>query len=159
MTAQRTCKRPYKIDIAALHALCEANYVRLLRLFPDYEHSNHFRFELGEARVTIEVLERSRYTTIFRIRQYHHAATWLGNLCIEVRAYHDAAMLEVGAFQSHYRVAARYDYPNKHMLQEDEKLRQNQFLVEWFEHCLSHGQVTIDQAVTGRVLAVSRNNP
>ena len=33
-------KRQYKVDLANLHALCEANYARLLRLFPDYEQAN-----------------------------------------------------------------------------------------------------------------------
>ncbi len=146
MAVQRAFKRPYKMNLAALHALCDANYARLLRLFPDYEHSNQRTFHVGSARVVIEVLERSRYTTIFRIRQHQHDATWLGDLTIKLRAYHDAGMLEVGAFQSNYRIAARYDYPNKQMLQEDEKLRQNQFLAEWLEHCMSHGLASADGA-------------
>ncbi len=142
MMAQRVSKRPYRMNIAELHALCDANYARLLRLFPDYENSNTRHFQLGVARVVIEVLERSRYTTIFRIRQHQHQyqALWLGDLTIDVRAYHDAGMLEVGAFQSRYRIAARYPYPNKQMLQEDEKLRQNQFLADWLEHSLHHGR-------------------
>ncbi len=150
MSVQRACKRPYKMSIVALHALCEANYARLLRLFPDYENSQQRTFQLGSARVSIEVLERSRYTTIFRIRQHQHDASWLGDLNIEVRAYHDAGMLEVGAFQSHYRVAARYAYPNRKMLQEDEKLAQNRFLAEWLEHCLEHGRATVDSVAVLR---------
>ena len=48
-------------------------------------------------------------------------------------------MLEVGAFQSHRRIAPRYDYPNPAMYQQDEKLRQNLFLADWLEHCLQNG--------------------
>lgn len=143
MSVQRARKRAYKMDIVRLHAVCEANYARLLRLFPDYEHSNQREFHAGPARVVIEVLERSRYTTIFRLRQHQAEARWLGRLMIEVRAYHDAGMLEVGAFQSHRRIAARYAYPNDQMLQQDEKVQQNHFLSEWLEHCLAHGRASL----------------
>jgi len=32
--AQLAKKRPYKLDLVDLHSTCEANYARLLRLFP-----------------------------------------------------------------------------------------------------------------------------
>ncbi|GAB3284189.1 DUF1249 domain-containing protein [Parahaliea aestuarii] len=149
MSVQRARKRAFKMDLVKLHAVCEANYARLLRLFPDYEHSNSREFHVGPARVVLEVLERSRYTTFFRVQQYHADDRWLGSLRVEVRAYHDAGMLEVGAFQSHRRIAARYDYPNTHMLQQDEKIQQNHFLAEWLEHCLGHGRVDTVHVVNG----------
>ncbi len=65
---------------------------------------------------------------------------------MDVRAYHDAHMLEVGAFQSHRRIAARYDYPNDRMHQQDEKSQQNRFLAEWLEHCLQNGRTSRDLA-------------
>ena len=111
---QRAAKQAYRVDLAALHAVCEANYARLLRLFPDYESANALEFDVGTARVRIDVIERSRYTTIFRLFQTHAEAEWLGLMRVEVRAYHDAGMLEVGAFQSHRRVEGRYEYPNNH---------------------------------------------
>jgi len=49
-------------------------------------------------------------------------------------------MLEVGMFQSHRSVAARYQYPNERMYQQDEKAQQNRFLTEWLEHCLHSGR-------------------
>ncbi|MBA6413860.1 DUF1249 domain-containing protein [Parahaliea sp. F7430] len=147
MSVQRATKKPFKMDIASLHAVCEANYARLLRLFPDYEHSNHREFHLGAGRVRLEVLERCRYTTIFRLQQSQAEAEWLGRLRIELRAYHDAGMLEVAAFQSQRHVAARYSYPNPKMLQQDEKVRQNHFLSEWLEHCLCNGRSSISSSV------------
>lgn len=149
MNVQRARKRPFKMDIVRLHAACEANYARLLRLFPDYEHSNHHEFHVGTARVVMEVLERSRYTTIFRLQQHQTDGRWLGHLKIEVRAYHDAGMLEVGAFQSHRRIKPRYNYPNEYMLQQDEKLQQNHFLSEWLEHCLDHGRACYSGDISG----------
>lgn len=140
MTVQRARKRPFKMDLARLHALCEANYARLLRLFPDYELGNSREFAVAEARVRLEVLERSRYTTFFRLHQSHGEARWLRHLMIDVRAYHDAGMLEVGAFQAHQQIQPRYAYPNANMFQQDEKLQQNQFLGDWLEHCLANGR-------------------
>lgn len=125
-----------------LHAVCEANYARLLRLFPNYETANTREFRVGPSRILVEVVERCRYTTIFRLHQQQAEARWLGSLKVEVRAYHDARMLEVGSFQSHRRVQPRYRYPNAKMFQQDEKAQQNRFLADWLEHCLACGQST-----------------
>jgi uncharacterized protein YqiB (DUF1249 family) len=144
---QRALKKPYKVDLAGLHSVCEANYARLKLLFPGYETSNAREFAAGDARIRIEVIERARYTTIFRIYQQHMAADWLGHLKIELRAYHDAGMLEVGKFQSHEQIKARYQYPNAKMHQQDEKAQQNAFLADWLEHCLENGRAQIDLPV------------
>jgi uncharacterized protein YqiB (DUF1249 family) len=141
---QQAKKRRFKLDLAELHAVCEANYARLMRLFPDYEQCNSREFLVSAARVRLDVVERCPYTTIFRINQQHAEARWLGKLCVEVRAYHDAGMLEVGMFQSHRQVAARYQYPNNKMFQQDEKSQQNRFLAEWLEHCLLNGRAAVD---------------
>jgi uncharacterized protein YqiB (DUF1249 family) len=162
-------KGRYKVDLRALHAMCEANYARLLRLFPDYESCNSRRFAVPAARVQIDVLERSRYTTLFRLQSFRGGArgaaagaargepvsgyeplptdeagaTWLAPLRVEVRAYHDAGMLEVVGFQSGGRTEGRYSYPNRDMHQEDEKRQQNAFLEDWLTHCLHHGEADI----------------
>ncbi len=148
-------QKQFKLNLADLHAVCEANYARLLRLFPDYQTANIREFNLGPSRVIIEVQERCRYTTIFRILQQPMLtqsngmqrtgeapaeAPWLGSIRAEVRAYHDATMLEVGSFQSHRRIQARYQYPNDKMYQQDEKCQQNRFLADWLEHCIASGR-------------------
>jgi len=137
--AQLAKKKPYKTDLVDLHAICEANYARLLRLFPDYENSNMREFSVGPARIQLEVVERCRYTTIFRVLQQGAGSHWLGHLRVEIRAYHDARMAEVAMFQSHRRIDGRYQYPNDHMYQQDEKCQQNHFLAEWLGHCLHNG--------------------
>ena len=141
---QKTKNKPFKLDLTELHAACEANYARLLRLFPDYENSNSRQLMVGKASVSIEVVERCRYTTIFHIHQQHADSRWLGRLRVEVRAYHDASMMEVGSFQSHRRIAPRYQYPNDKMFQQDEKFQQNRFLADWLEHCLQNGRTCIE---------------
>ncbi len=140
---QRDKRQAGRLDLAELHAICEANYARLLRLFPDYERSNIREFAAGEARIALEVLDRSRYTTSIRLHQQQAEPRWLGHLRVEVRAYHDVGMLEVTAFQSHRRIQPRYRYPNHRMYQRDEKSQQNRFLADWLEHCLRNGRAPI----------------
>ena len=159
-------KGRYRVDLRSLHALCEANYARMLRLFPDYEGCNTRRFSLHQVRIQIDVLERSRYTTLFRVqscRDSHPTVAggavgpqlpqhgdrgsnghWLFPLRMDVRAYHDAGMLEVVSFQREGRVEGRYSYPNDAMHQEDEKRQQNAFLADWLAHCLHHGEEDLD---------------
>ena len=144
---QRQKKKPFKLDLTELHAICDANYARLLRLFPDYENCNSRDLLVGSAKVRLTVAERCRYTTIFRIHQQRAESRWLGLLRVEVRAYHDARMLEVGMFQSHRQIAPRYQYPNDRMFQQDEKSQQNRFLADWLEHCLQNGRSSLDMSV------------
>jgi hypothetical protein len=144
---QKQTKKRYKLDLTELHALCEANYARLLRLFPDYENSNVRDLLVGSASVSLRVTERCRYTTIFHIHQSQAESRWLGLLRVEVRAYHDVRMLEVVMFQSHRQVAARYQYPNDKMFAQNEKYQQNRFLADWLEHCLLNGRAV--QSVGG----------
>ena len=47
MMFQRAKKKPFKLDLAEMHAVCEANYARLLRLFPDYQNTNARHFSGG----------------------------------------------------------------------------------------------------------------
>ncbi|HEY6130643.1 MAG TPA: DUF1249 domain-containing protein [Halioglobus sp.] len=141
---QRLKKKAFKLDLTGLQAVCDANYARLLRLFPDYENCNSRDLLVGSATVRLTVVERCRYTTIFQLHQQRAESRWLGMLRVEVRAYHDVRMLEVGAFQSHRRAAARYPYPNNRMFAQDEKYQQNRFLADWLEHCLLNGRAALE---------------
>ena len=143
---QKLKNKTFKLSLIELHAVCEANYARLLRLFPDYENCNTRDLLVGSAKVRLNVVERCRYTTIFQLHQQRGESRWLGLLRIEVRAYHDARMLEVGMFQSHRKVAARYQYPNRQMFAQNEKYQQNRFLADWLEHCLQNGRADLDVA-------------
>lgn len=153
-------KGSYKVDLRGLHALCEANYARMLRLFSDYEGCNSKRFTVDGVQVHFEVLERSRYTTLFGLKSYpsggvgnagvgkgdsDHSSnmSWLTPLVMEARAYHDAGMIEVVRFQTAGKTQGRYAYPNPSMHQQDEKNQQNTFLADWLSHCLHHGQADI----------------
>ena len=130
----------YSIDLAGLHATCECNYVRLLRLFPDYETTNSREFQLRSGhRIRIDVMERSRYTTIMSVSQRGRPSSWLVPPRFTLRAYHDVRMVEVTGFQASGKVQARYEYPNPRMHARDEKTQQNLFLAEWLAHCMEQG--------------------
>jgi uncharacterized protein YqiB (DUF1249 family) len=146
LALQKLKNKTFKLSLIELHAVCEANYARLLRLFPDYENCNTRDLLVGSAKVRLNVVERCRYTTIFQLHQQRGESRWLGLLRIEVRAYHDARMLEVGMFQSHRKVAARYQYPNRQMFAQNEKYQQNRFLADWLGHCLQNGRADLDVA-------------
>jgi hypothetical protein len=53
-------KPPHRTRLAELQATCAVNYARFLQLFPAYEQCNRREFAVGEARVVMEVQERSR---------------------------------------------------------------------------------------------------
>ncbi len=90
-----------------------------------------------ENRLSLEILEKSRYTTTFSLHlRLQSSHRWLPMLHMKVRTYHDARVAEVLAFEGHHRLQARYDYPNPRMYQRDEKCQLNRFLGDWLDHCL-----------------------
>jgi uncharacterized protein YqiB (DUF1249 family) len=60
---------------------------------------------------------------------------------LDIHLYHDAVLAEVIAWQKHRRFQPKYEYPNIHMHQRDEKSQINQFLSELLAFCLSQGRV------------------
>ena len=140
MSARRRSRRGYQIDLSDLHAQCEANYHRLMRLFPEYERRSECVFAAGDVSVVLEVMARDRYTTDMRLR-YQGATPGLPKSShFDLRLYHDARMAEVVHCSTSRRFEARYRYPNPLMLQQDEKFQQNRFAAELLEFCLSFGR-------------------
>jgi uncharacterized protein YqiB (DUF1249 family) len=138
--ARRRKRGGYQIDLSYLHAQCEANYHRLMRLFPEYERQSECVFAAGNVSVALEVTARDRYTTDMRLR---YQATTLGlpkTNYFDLRLYHDARMAEVVHCSTSQRFEARYRYPNPLMLQQDEKFQQNRFAAELMEFCLGFGR-------------------
>ena len=123
-------------------AVCDANYLRLLKLFPDMRENAGHEFEVspgGHAvRVRLHVLERGAFTTLLGLTHVvpDDAAP---DPTFKVRVYHDARSAEVVEYQQQKRFAAVYDYPNAHMRQRDEKAQVNLFLGEVLAHCLRFG--------------------
>ncbi len=132
-------------------AECDANYLRLGKLFPRMEDEDQVSFALGQADgplVKLEILERAPYTSILKITQIQKE-NWGVDPSMKIRLYHDARSAEVVEFQNERRFQAVYDYPNQRMRHKDEKAQINRFLGEYLAHCLRHG-VSISEPIVAQ---------
>lgn len=124
---------------------CDANYLRLMKLFPDIKRCDErkigFRHD-GEHILKLAVLEQTKYTTLIELGQEIEAGmadSWFRLPLLTLRLYHDAQVVEVISCEGVRRIHPKYDYPNKQMHHQDEKAQWNLFLGEWLSHCLAHG--------------------
>jgi uncharacterized protein YqiB (DUF1249 family) len=114
-------KSRYKLDLSGLHAQCEANYARLMRLLPDMNLVDRREFDVTgngsdeTIRICMEVVERCRYTTMLTIFQQQAWVNWVP--------------------------APKFD--------EDEKYQLNCFLGEWLRHCSRLGRSIDGSGVEG----------
>lgn len=75
-------KKPrYRIDLSHLQAICEANYLRLLRLMPAMAVQDELRIVVdaddGQHQMLVmRVLERCRYTTTLQVRHERRHECW-----------------------------------------------------------------------------------
>ncbi len=140
--------RHYHVDLPTHMAECDANYHRLLRLFPTLRDEQERCIALPVAafnsQVVFEVLEKGPYTTLLQI-DVKSDEKWMKLAAapsMTVRVYHDAQNAEVVAYQTQNRFHGAYDYPNTRMRQRDEKVQINRFLGEFLTLCLEHGAST-----------------
>jgi hypothetical protein len=139
--------KKYKPNLSSLMHLCDSNYLLLLKLCADKMAQGEQRqFSISnQLSYQITINEVTRYTSLITIEQLSSAsASSLQQLLhpsMIIRLYHDARMAEVISSQDIQQVKPRYDYPNQHMHQPDEKQQISQFLKEWLQLCLMHGHV------------------
>jgi len=149
-------KKRYQPNLVSLMTLCANNYLLLLKVQADktqLDQQRHF-FINDHLAYIVTVDEVTRYTSLVTFAQQSVATTVSNRKSktltdslqprMSIRLYHDACMAEVLSSQCIYQVKPRYDYPNKHMHQQDEKQQINQFLNEWLHLCLEHGQVELE---------------
>ena len=134
----------YVPDLKGFISSCEINYLRLLKLLPTIDEQSEWSFGVETAkeelsRVSVFVIERSKYTVTLRLAQESELVDWMPQPTITVRLYHDAHVAEVLSFQKNRYVRQRYEYPNQRMYMPDEKAQLNTFLGEWLQHCKNVG--------------------
>ena len=139
----------YKVDLAGLQAVCDANYLRLLKLASQGIIGPVGSFEMIKAEwanfhseARIKILEQTRYTTLLTLEVTSPFHRWTPLPCMTVRMYHDVRMAEVIAINNYRNLNIQYEYPNQDMHQPDEKHQMNRLLAEWLESCLSTGYST-----------------
>ena len=138
-------RREYSVDLGSHMAQCDANYHRLVRLFPDLRDSGSKDFRLHlpnfDADVVFTVRDKGPYTTVLdmTVRTEHK---WMGMATMpemSIRVYHDAQSAEVISYQNQNRFHGKYEYPNTRMRQRDEKVQVNRFLGEFLTLCFERG--------------------
>ena len=156
LSSKVNSRKKYQPNLVSLMSLCANNYFLFLKIQADKTQSDQQRhFFINEhLAYAITVNEVTRYTSLITFEQkvleckYFEQKNAKNKTLLNafhprmsVRLYHDARMAEVISSQDVHQVKPRYDYPNKHMHQQDEKQQINQFLNEWLHLCLTHGKV------------------
>ncbi len=175
--AAPTQAKRYVVDLSATMAVCDANYIRLLKLMPHFTLDARRSFTLPTAgnaahgsahagahggakesitqSVDILVIEAFKYTSTIRIRmgatstsEFYHPP------CILVRVYHDANTAEVISFQEDWNNRLMPSPEDAPLFYPDEKEQVNMFLAEWLTLCietgLDHNLIKLDpRAVPG----------
>ncbi len=129
--------------------LYEANFRRLLRLVPGVSKLLvNDEFLLPASKISLAILEQYKYTTVLSLQQslqtnvttylkeHLKSITHLFSIDMELRVCHDARLVEVIGYQGKNPIQSAYVYPNKHMLQVDEKRQLNLFLKDVLERSL-----------------------
>jgi len=149
--------KPYVPNLTDFASVCENNYMRLLSLLPDMDKGTGREFSITggighKTRIRFEIIEQFPYTLTIAVEQVSDLSNFLQPPHMEVRLYHDVRMAEVVMFDNHHRFSGVYHYPNPQMRHPDEKHQINQFLAEWLEHCLHHGETNIELNFTPKPL-------
>lgn len=133
-------KQKYTPNLRNLLAMCDANYVRLLKLLPECDVENmQYQFTVSDhLQYQIKITECARYTTTVEMTQLHLGLPDYVKPAMQIRLYHDARMAEVLSSQNVGRFNGSYPYPNKQMHQKNEKEMVNLFLAEWLAFCLAN---------------------
>ena len=137
--------RIYVPDLVADMAECDANYIRLHRLFPNMDSEDAMRFGIQTrtaegVTVHVRILRRCPFTTMVSVRVSGERDKPLIRWpCLELRVYHDVRSAEVVRFERHRNFRYRYPTPNENMFQPDEKSQINRYLGELLNYCIEHG--------------------
>jgi len=148
-------KKRYVPDLVADMAECDANYIRLRRLFPQMDEEDSLEFGVDKpgqqsdcvlrnadngAVVTIRIERRCPYTTMLVVTVVSDEdKPWIKWPSLEVRMYNDIRTAEVISFERHRNFKFRYAMPNDQMYQPDEKSQINRYLGELLTFCREHG--------------------
>ena len=118
--------------------LYEANYRRLDRLIPELRALPlNKTIDLPTSKLSIGILQQYKYTSVLALKQSLLTTNeQFSFINMELRMCHDARLLEVIGYQGKNPVQSAVKYPNKHMLQLDEKKQLNLLLKDILEHAI-----------------------
>lgn len=142
-----------KFSVGQTIDLYEGNYDRLVCLVPDLRDLERPRLleMTPDVSLRIEVIERTRYTTMLLLRgEYAQKQALVAEPVMKVRVCHDARVAEVIGCQEHGRFEARYSQPNETMFGRFEKRQVNCFLREWLDCCFTRDEAFAARARLSR---------
>lgn len=116
----------------------ERNYAALMHMLDELLvfDDGYAEFELHGARISVKVLEETRYTFLVElIQHFPQASETIPDLEFRVRIYQDARLAEVVSYQGERYLKARYPVPNISMYHPDEKRQTNLLLYDWLSAC------------------------
>ena len=160
-------KRP-PLDLSARIAVCDANFLRLLKLMPDFStgQSRVILFPAvtegqAEQRLELQVLESFRYTTTLALTLVLAEAVpdWFKTPGMIVRLYHDAGTAEVISYQDQRGFKAVYQEDEAPRFSWDEKYQINLFLAEWLTLCLQDGLGSLTLPACLRTMPPAEETP
>ena len=133
-------RQKYVPDLSRFMSCCEINYVKFLKLLPSDYQFERLQIASPKMKLLVERIDLSAHTlTVMVTKKLELGIDELTAPSMEVRIYFDAKMAEVIKYQGLSNIKPNYPYPNKKMMQRNEKQQANEFLGEWLTFCLSQG--------------------
>lgn len=136
----------YAVNLPLLMATCSANYLRLSQLTQTLSGETlQCLIDVGQHQlgVVFSLIDQARYTTTWSM---HVSSTASASLMkwpnAQIRAYHDAQLVEVLSWEGQKHFLPRYDTINEQGYERDEKHQLNRLLSEWMSLCLESGRVS-----------------
>jgi uncharacterized protein YqiB (DUF1249 family) len=143
--------RRHPLDLSQAMATCDGNYIRILKLLPDFRLGQQRCFALpvpgvedGAAAgqlVELRVVEQFRYTSCvsMQVRPTGRVSPYYRPPLLQVRLYHDACTAEVVSYQQQGAFHVRPRPGEGPEFSSDEKQQVNALLAEWLTLCLQQG--------------------
>jgi|LauGreDrversion4_2_1035121.scaffolds.fasta_scaffold500594_2 hypothetical protein len=141
--------RRHPLDLSSAMAICDGNYIRLLKLLPGFTLGQRREFALPpigpqaglEHVVVLTVEEQFRYTSsvTLQVQLSGPGSAYYQPPRLVVRLYHDASTAEVVSYQQQGAFHVR-PVPGEGLeFSLDEKQQVNALLAEWLTLCLEQG--------------------
>lgn len=141
--------RRHPLDLITAMAVCDGNYIRILKLLPGFSLGQRRVFALPalgsgsglEHQVLLHVVERFRYTSTVSLQVCISApaSDYYQPPLMLVRLYHDACTAEVVSYQQQGAFHVRALPGDGPEFSRDEKQQVNALLAEWLTLCLAEG--------------------
>lgn len=131
-------------NLAALIALYESNYVRLLRLVPELNAMEGTTVSrvANALNLYLTVVERSKYTTSLSLTyQFQDGDDFFAEPNAHIRVYHDARAVEVLSQVRRRRTNPVRRWHRRHTPELDRKWELNRFLYKWLGFCQRQGHI------------------